>query len=907
MLKQLRSAIWRLLDRFKPMPLHLVLTIPFVLQIVAVVLSIGWLSWQSGQYAIDDLADQLRTEMTASVAHHLEDYLSLPQKINELNLKTLKLKFLDPNSMDEISELFIHQAQLFNVSYINYGTVTGEFVGVENKQQGTPDVVLVQSSTPGILQRYGTNPSGQRTILKDRISYDFRQESWYVDAVKYQHPVWSSVYQWEDQPEILSISSSYPVYDHDRLLGVLGIDQTISDLNDLLNYLKTSKLGNIFLIERSGLLLASSSQYPVYKIEADVAKRIPAIDSRDPVVQATSQFLANRFRGFQRIDGTQNLEFKHSGIKQFVQVMPWGKSLGLDWLIVAVSPESNFMEDIHTGFRTTLVSWLLVLVLSMWVVSLSARKIAAPIFRLSQASQWIAAGELDQMVEANGITEIKLLTQSFNQMSRQIKASFTRLERINEKLEERVAERTISLRHSEEKFFKAFWCSPVAIAITNTEGILIEGNASFCKLLGYSPSEVTPNNSSNLNIWVDSPDHATIIQQLETSSVAIHREYKFRQKSGRVIDVDLSVDRIYLNRQPRLLVVATDITERKFAESALRESEQRFRSVVETIDCVFWVMDPNHQQVIYLSPAFEKIWGRCCDDIYSNPHLLSTSIYPDDQERMLGIFTAIEPNYDEEYRILRSDGEIRWIHNRAFSIRDAMGNIISITGIAEDITEHKQAEQLIQTSLQEKEILLKEIHHRVKNNLHVISSLLDLQSTTIEDNRILELFTDTQNRVHAMALVHEQLYQSHDLNQVNFGDYIERLIVNIFCSWSNNLETVHPVIQAEAIYLNLETAIPCGLLLNELVINALKHAFPDKDIGTISINLYQDEQKKNHLIVSDNGIGFPTTVDWRCHASLGLRLVQVLTKQLHGSIEMDIHNGTTIHLTFGELDYRLRF
>lgn len=907
MLKQLRPAIWRLLDRFKPMPLHLVLTIPFVLQIVAVVLSIGWLSWQSGQYAIHDLADQLRTEMTTSVAHHLEDYLSLPQKINELNFKTLKLKQLDPNAMDEISELFIQQAQLFNLSYINYGSVTGEFVGVENKRQGTPDVVLVESSTPGILQRYGTNPSGQRTILKDRMPYDFQQESWYADAVKHQHPVWSSVYQWEDQPEVLSISSSYPVYDNDRLLGVLGIDQTISDINDLLHYLKTSKLGNIFLVERSGLLLASSSQYPVYKIKSDAAKQIFAINSRDPLVQSASQFLTNRFGGFQKIHETENLEFKYSGTKQFVQVMPWGKSLGLDWLIVVVAPESNFMEDIHSGFRTTLFSWVLILLLSMWIVSLFARKIAAPIFRLSQASQRIAAGELDQMVEANGITEIKLLTQSFNQMSRQLKASFTRLERINEKLEERVSERTISLRHSEEKFFKAFWCSPVAIAITNTEGVLIEVNASFCQLLGYSPSEITPNNSSSLNIWVESPDQETIIQQLETSNIAIHREYKFRQKSGRVIDVDLSVDRIYLDRQPRLLVVATDITERKFAESALRESEQRFRSVVETIDCVFWVMDPKHQQVMYLSPAFEKIWGYSCEDVYRDPRILATSIHPDDREQMLSVVTAVDPDYDEEYRILRLDGEVRWIHNRAFSIRDEVGTIVSTTGIAEDITEHKKAEQLIQKSLQEKEILLKEIHHRVKNNLHIISSLLDLQSSTIENGHILELFTDTQNRVHAMALVHEQLYQSHDLNQVNFGDYIERLIVNIFCSSSNNLETVHPVIQAEPIYLNLETAIPCGLLLNELVVNALKHAFPGQNIGTISIKLYQDEERKIHLVVADNGVGLPATNDWQNYTSLGLRLVQILTRQLHGSIQVDVHNGTTIHLTFGELDYKLRF
>jgi len=222
--------------------------------------------------------------------------------------------------------------------------------------------------------------------------------------------------------------------------------------------------------------------------------------------------------------------------------------------------------------------------------------------------------------------------------------------------------------------------------------------------------------------------------------------------------------------------------------------------------------------------------------------------------------------------------------------------------VQSELAERKRAEEQIKISLKEKEVLLKEIHHRVKNNLQVISSVLRLQSDYVKDDKILALFNDSQNRIRSMALIHEKLYQSSNLLKINFDEYIHDLTNNLLRSYVAFASSVTLSTNAVGVWLNIDTAIPCGLIINELVANSLKHAFPQKGQNNeIQVNIVSNQENGFTLKVQDNGIGFPEAIDFRNTESLGLELVCVFTEQLDGTIELDRTNGTTFIIKFSEI------
>ena len=221
----------------------------------------------------------------------------------------------------------------------------------------------------------------------------------------------------------------------------------------------------------------------------------------------------------------------------------------------------------------------------------------------------------------------------------------------------------------------------------------------------------------------------------------------------------------------------------------------------------------------------------------------------------------------------------------------------------QEIAERKRAEEQIKASLAEKEVLLKEIHHRVKNNLQVISSLLYLQSKSIEDKAALQMFQESQNRVRSMAFIHERLYQSQDLARVDFAEYVRSLTNYLFRSYGVSTDVIQLKINMDDLPLGIDTAIPCGLIVNELVSNSLKYAFPDGRGGEIRIELRSDGDNRIALMVSDDGVGLPEDLDFRKTESLGLQLVNNLSvAQLEGAIDLDRRGGTTFRITFTGLD-----
>ena len=215
--------------------------------------------------------------------------------------------------------------------------------------------------------------------------------------------------------------------------------------------------------------------------------------------------------------------------------------------------------------------------------------------------------------------------------------------------------------------------------------------------------------------------------------------------------------------------------------------------------------------------------------------------------------------------------------------------------------QRKQAEDQITASLKEKEVLLKEIHHRVKNNLQVISSLLYLQSKIIKDPETLKMFKDSQNRIQSIVMIHEKLYKSKDFARINFAEYLKNLAKQLLHSYNVNLNAIKLDVKVEDISLGIDTAIPCGMIINELISNSLQHAFPTGKTGEIHVELYSKTSKKIILIVSDNGIGFPKNLDFKNTKSLGLQLVCSLVEQLNGNIKLNKRNGTQFRIIFTNL------
>ena len=259
------------------------------------------------------------------------------------------------------------------------------------------------------------------------------------------------------------------------------------------------------------------------------------------------------------------------------------------------------------------------------------------------------------------------------------------------------------------------------------------------------------------------------------------------------------------------------------------------------------------------------------------------------------------PVKNVEMGIRRPDGSASWIRVNAAPLIGKSGDLDGVVGTFIDITDRKKAEEQIQKSLKEKEILLKEIHYRVKDNLQIISSLTGLQARYIKDEQVLELFKESQNRIQAIALVHDMLYRSKGYANVDFIDYIKNLADKLVKTYSIDSSRTELKLAIGDISLGVDQAIPCGLIINELVSNAFKHAFPISFMGKaeVGIAFHQGEGNKIELIVKDNGVGIPKNMDIRKTESLGLRLVIILAEdQLGGEVELDRKVGTKVIVRF---------
>jgi len=345
----------------------------------------------------------------------------------------------------------------------------------------------------------------------------------------------------------------------------------------------------------------------------------------------------------------------------------------------------------------------------------------------------------------------------------------------------------------------------------------------------------------------------------------------------------------------------SQIKMRKESEEALRESENRLRMVLEVTSDGVWDRNLITDHV-YFSPTWIRMLGYAEDEIEPHTSTWENLIHPDDRSRVLEAMNehlnGHTESYTSEFRMRTKEGDYKWVLSRGKVVEFGPdGRPLRILGTHMDITERKQMDEQLQLSLGEKEVLLKEIHHRVKNNFQIISSLLSLQESRVTDEELARTIMDSKNRVRAMALIHERLYSSENFTSIDFSEYLHILAQELFQIYAKNPAIIMNI-HAEEVMLNINQSIPCGLIVHELISNALKYAFPDEiKSGTITISLRENDFIE--LSVADNGIGIPEDLDPKKTNSLGFKLLYTLAEtQLKGSIQLNRKSGTRFTLKF---------
>ena len=415
--------------------LRLAFTAPVLVQLAAAVGLVGYLSFRNGQLAVQDLASQLRSEVSARIKGELESYFGAPHAINRLNATAFSNGDLDVEKATQGEHLLFQQMKIHpTIALVYCGSArTGEFFGIL-RSPDTGELQLAYSNAKSRYYRhnYRLDVRGYRQhfIGQTDSTYDSRLRPWFKAALQAEAPTWTDVYIsfTLKQP---NVTASLPVFDSlgNNLLGVCATDVVLpEEFRTFLKDLKIGRSGQAFVVDRQGNLISSSSEEPLMKGSEYNPQFLKAIDSNNPLIQESAAYLLTRFGSFDQIRQNQQQTFSLKGKRQFLEVLPFNDGFGLDWLIVVVAPESDFMGRIRLNTRITIVLCAIALVIALAVGIVLARKVTAPILKLNATVKDIARGNWGQWVEVNHTNEVGELADSINTMAAQIQHAFEQLE-----------------------------------------------------------------------------------------------------------------------------------------------------------------------------------------------------------------------------------------------------------------------------------------------------------------------------------------------------------------------------------------------------------------------------------------------------------------------------------------------
>ena len=460
------------------------------------------------------------------------------------------------------------------------------------------------------------------------------------------------------------------------------------------------------------------------------------------------------------------------------------------------------------------------------------------------------------------------------------------------------------LKKSEHKYRQLIEKSLQAIIIIQDSKIVYT-NKSFSRISGYSIEELlsfTPNETVNLV----HPDDQKMIwgnlrKRMDGLDIPPHYQFKGISKDGNTKILDLYASDTEFEGKPAIQGFILDITDQVEAQNRINKRTKFIETILNNLPLGIAVNEINSGKSTFINKEFQEISGWTKKEIPNLRKLFKKALNNPGQGKNISnkIRSDIKEKKPENLfwdsiELESKTGDKKYLSAKTIPLYDQ--NLIILT--VQDITERITADKQIQHSLKEKEILLREIHHRVKNNLQTISSLLDLQAESIKDSAALEAFRSSQSRIRSMALIHERLYKSENLSRIKAQEYIKNLTDYLEATYDSQAGNIKLKTNVQNILLNLDTAIPCGLIINELVSNSMKYAFPGEQAGTIEVSLLVSSADSISLSVKDDGIGIPADITVENSPSLGLQLVYLLAKQINGTLITERKNGTKVELIF---------
>lgn len=612
------------------------LVVAFILQIIAAVSLVGYISFRGGQRAVNDLSSQLRSELTDRIEQELRGYFETPHELNRLNAASLARNGLDVLEGQYGEGALYQQMRIApTVAFVYCGSARqGEFFGVlRTPDTGTLQLSYSNSDTDFRRRYYHLDVNGDRThlIRQTDTPYDARQRPWFRAATSQQSPAWTDIYI-AFTTGLPNITASLPVYDKSgrQLLGVCGTDVVLpEEFRNFLRNLEIGQTGQAFVVNREGMLISNSADEPLMKGEGEAAEALPAIESRDELVRGTAQHLIERFGDFTQIRVAQQLEFQLQGQRQFLEVLPFRDTFGLDWLIVVTVPEADFMEQIYASTRNTILLAIAVLATAIAGGVIVARWITRPVFNVMMASEAIAEGNLEQTVPPTGIRELDLLAKAFNTMAQNLKHSFRNLQRSKTR-------------------FKSL--------VTNLPGAVYRCHIDDCwtmvflseiirEITGYSATDFL-NNDMLTFVSIIHKDDVAMVDKTLKQAIAQNQpyitDYRIHHKNGTIRWItergrstfDQEDGCFYLEG------VIFDATASHEAEAHLRREKLLSDNIIRSLPGIFYLYDQNAQLVRW-NKRYEEVLEYTPEEIVGI-NALETIVERDRQmiaQRIQDIFT----------------------------------------------------------------------------------------------------------------------------------------------------------------------------------------------------------------------------------------------------------------------------
>jgi PAS domain S-box-containing protein len=696
--------------------LRSLLIIPFVLQTTLTVGLVGYWSYRSGQQAVEDLAQQLMDEVGDRIDQNLHHYLHIPEEVTQQNAASVRLGILDWRDGDRLRQYFWQQMDIYNVASVGIVTQEGDFLVVQAEEDGSRIIRQSNAATAYALENHQADAQGTPGALLSRIpNFDPTQDPpadpYFGETRTANRSTWRvKPALVQDQAPVLFAVNFFPFYDPTgSFQGIMSSSVSLTQLGTFLEDLTLGQHGQAFVFERNGTLLGTSSGELLFQLDtptledswpaaaAPIPARLHLLDSQDRVTQAVAQHLLNQFGSFDRIPPAYTAPLQIDRQTYFIQVEAFQFHGKLEWLRVVVIPEADFIGHIQRNVQRTIALCALALIgaiaLSLWI----ARRVTQPLAALNQAAQAIAAGTWNPTLDPIPVREVESLRQSLQRMAQDLHCADQLRRNYAQDLERLAAEKTTALQEAQRIAHVGSWDYDLGSQT-------VTWSEELYRIYDADPSRPVPRPDLTIHRVPPEEDdrYAAYVRDAAIARQPFEIDLRIITQTGQTRYVYAKGQPIYddAGQVIRLSGTVADITERKQVELALQASEERFQEIANTISQMFFVRTVNPDRYIYISPAYETIWGRSRQSLIDNPRSWMDAVHPDDRDWVLSsLRQQFEGNNTRrEYRIIRADGAVRWISASISVIRDDQGHPLRFIGLAEDVSDRKQAEELLRRS-----------------------------------------------------------------------------------------------------------------------------------------------------------------------------------------------------------------